>query len=358
MRYAVIMAGGSGTRLWPMSTRNRPKQLLRFINDQSLLSIAVGRLRGLIEPSRLFVCTAATYASQVLDELAVLPARQILSEPLGRDTANAVGFPAAILSRIDPDASMAVLSADHIIEPVDVFQRSLEAGFATVEKFPDTLVTFGITPTHPATGYGYVQKGEPLAGAPQACRVAAFREKPSETLAREYVSSGQYLWNSGMFVWKVSAILQELKTYLPQTYQGVMRIAAAWDTPDFKTVVDQVYPALPKISIDYAVMEKARHIAVIPMPVSWLDVGNWNSFAITVKPDADSNRIVGGRLAALDSSGVLAVSDSEHLIGAIGVKNIIVIHTSQATLICSADRTENIKQLVEKIQKEYPDRYT
>ncbi|HTV48355.1 MAG TPA: mannose-1-phosphate guanylyltransferase [Phycisphaerae bacterium] len=358
MRYAVIMAGGAGTRLWPMSTRNRPKQLLRFIGGDSLLSIAAARLRGLIAPSHLFVCTSAAYAQQVIDELSILPARQILGEPMGRDTANAVAFPAAILSRIDPEATMAVLTADHIIEPIEVFQKSLEAGFHTVEKSPETLVTFGIAPTHPATGYGYIHKGEELAGSDGVFGVAGFREKPSAQVAEEYLASGKYLWNSGMFVWKVSTILNELKTHLPQTYEGVQRIAAAWNTPEYEKVLNEIYPTLPKISIDYAIMEKTRHAAVIPMPVTWLDVGNWNSFAATVKPDADANRIAGCDLVALDSSGVLAVSDSEHLIGAIGVKNIIVIHTADATLICSADHTENIKQLVERIQKQYPDQYT
>ncbi len=358
MRHGVIMAGGTGTRLWPLSTRRRPKQLLRLIGGKSLLEIAVGRLRGLIDPSRIFVCTSSVYARQALDELAMLPENQLLGEPVGRDTANAVAFSAAILFRMDPDAVLAVLTADHIIEPIDEFQRCLSLGFQTVEKSPEFLVTFGIVPTCPATGYGYIRNGGPLPGLEPACRVAAFREKPSPATAGEYLASGQYCWNSGMFVWKAASILQQLQRHLPESYQGVMRIAQAWDTPRYQSVLQEVYPALPKISIDYAVLEKAPHVAMIPMPVRWLDVGNWESFSATVAPDKHGHRAVGCDLATIDSGDVLAVSQTEHLFAVIGVRGITLIHTPAATLVCASGKDQNVKQMVELLSAKYGDKYT
>ncbi len=358
MRFAVIMAGGSGTRLWPMSTRLRPKQLLRFIGGQSLLSIAVGRLRDLIEPAGVYICTSASYADQVLTELAILPAKQIIGEPMGRDTANAVALTAAILARIQPDSAMAVLTADHIIEPMDVFQNCLREGFETVARYPDYLVTFGIKPIYPATGYGYVEQGEALGSDTEAFRVRAFKEKPVESLARDYVQSGRFFWNSGMFVWNTRTILKELQKHLPESYAGVSRIAAAWGTADFTRVLRDIYPTLRKISIDYAVLEKAPHVAMIPMPVNWLDVGNWNSVAATVPADAAGNRAIGCDIVGLDSTGVLAVSEAPHLVAAIGLRDMVIIHTPAATLVCPADKTERIKELVAQIQKQYPDRYT
>lgn len=356
MRFAVIMAGGSGTRLWPMSTRLRPKQLLRFIGGKSLLSIAVGRLRGLIEPAGVYVCTSASYCDQVLADLAMLPENQVIGEPMGRDTANAVALSAAVLAQVKPDSAMAILTADHIIEPLDVFQHALRTAFDMVDQYPEYLVTFGIKPTHAATGYGYVERGTELGAG--TYNVTAFKEKPVEAVARQYVQSGNYFWNSGMFVWKTQTILKQLQTHLPQSYDGVMKIAAAWGTKDFKRILAEIYPTLPKISIDYAVMEKSKHVAMVPMPVNWLDVGNWNSVAATITPDSSDNRAIGCKLASLDSSEVLAISENDHLIATIGLKDMVIVHTPAATLICPASKTEQIKQLVAQIQQQYPEKYT
>lgn len=357
MHYALIMAGGAGTRLWPMSTRNKPKQLLRLIAGQSLLTLAVKRLADVVDPSRVFICTGAAYVRSITDELPGFPPEQILGEPLGRDTVNAIGFSAAILAQIDPDASMAVLTADHLIEPLDIFQRCLNAGFQTVEQNPPMLVTFGITPTYAATGFGYVYKGQSLTPTSPASHVKAFREKPDVATAREYLESGDYLWNSGMFVWKAKTILELIKEFVPENYAGIMKIARQWKSPDFQSTLLDVYPQLPKISIDYAVMEKAPQVAVIPMPVKWLDVGSWTNYAATLKADDNGNKSAGCQFVQIDSREVLAVSEDNHLIAAIGVNNLTIVHTPGATLICRSDQAENIKQMVARLQMDFGDRY-
>ena len=359
MRYAVIMAGGAGTRLWPMSRSGKPKQLLRFIAGEttgapmrSLLSLAAGRLRGLVEPRGIYICTGASYAQQVLEDLPMLPAAQLLGEPMGRDTANAVGFSAAVLAKRDPEAAMAILTADHVIEPVEVFQAALRKAFEAVEKHPELLVTFGITPTFAATGYGYVQRGAELADLPGVFRVQAFREKPDAATAQKYLDAGNYAWNSGMFVWKARTVLEQLKQHLPASYEGLMKIAEAWDTPRQDEVLNAVYPTLPKISIDFAVMEKAPHVATVAMPIKWLDVGSWPSFGETLTADGAGNRVAGGRFAQIGSTNVLAVSEEpEHLLATINCQDLIIIHTPRATLVCPAKDAEKIKQMVAEVER-------
>jgi mannose-1-phosphate guanylyltransferase len=357
MHYAVIMAGGAGTRLWPMSRTGKPKQLLRFIatdsGPQSLLQVAANRLRGLVDARNIYICTGASYAQQVLADLPMLPESQLLGEPMGRDTANAVGFSAAILHKRDHEAAFAVLTADHIITPLDVFQAALQKAFDAVEKHPELLVTFGITPTFPATGYGYVQRGPELPGLPGVFTVQSFREKPKEELAREYLAAGTYAWNSGMFVWKARTILDQLRQHLPDAYEGLMKIADAWDTPRQSEVLNAVYPTLPKISIDFAIMEKAPHVATIAMPIQWLDVGSWPSYGETLPADPSGNRSGGNpRIVHLDSHNVLAVSEEPgHLIATINCHDLIIIHTPKATLVCPAADAEKIKQLVAQVEK-------
>jgi mannose-1-phosphate guanylyltransferase len=357
MRYAVIMAGGAGTRLWPMSRTGKPKQLLKFIagadGPQSLLQLSAHRLRGLIDPANIYICTGAAYTSEILADLPLLPESQLLGEPVGRDTANAVGFSAAVLAKRDPDAAFAVLTADHIIEPIDVFQNALRTAFHAVEERPEYLLTFGITPTYPATGFGYVQRGDQLPGLPGVFQVRTFKEKPNEALARKYLAEGTYAWNSGMFVWKARTILDQLRQHLPAAYNGHMKIAAAWGTPRQSQVLNEIYPTLPKGPIDIAVMEKAPHVATIPLAVQWLDVGSWPAFGQTLTPDPAGHRTAPGTLAQhLDSSNILAVSETPgHLLATINCHDLIIIHTPKATLVCPSKDAEKIKQLVALVEK-------
>ena len=363
MRYAVIMAGGAGTRLWPMSRTGKPKQMLKLLpaeggdgeRHQSLLQLSAARLRGLVEPGRVYVCAGAAYREAILADLPLLSDAQFLGEPMGRDTANAVGFSAAVLHKRDPEAVFAVLTADHIIEPVDQFQRALALGFEAAEKHPELLITFGITPSFPATGFGYLRRGKAITGLSGVFSVAEFKEKPAEAAAKEYVASGEYAWNAGMFIWRAATILEQLRQQLPAAYEGLLKIADAWDTPRQQEVLAAVYPTLPKISIDFAVMEKAPHVATVAMDVKWLDVGSWPSYGETLLPDVQGNRSGGGALVQhLGSERMLAISETPgHLIATINCRDLIVVHTPKATLVCPAGDAEKIKQLVAEVEKKY-----
>ncbi|NLS92944.1 MAG: NTP transferase domain-containing protein [Planctomycetaceae bacterium] len=363
MRYATVMAGGSGTRLWPMSRAGLPKQLIPFIRGRSLLEIAVDRLAGLVAPERQFICTGEKHRRQILAAMPGLADDRILGEPQGRDTLAAVGFPAAVAMRDDPDAVMAVFTADHLIEPIDDFQRRVEIGYRIAEQNPNTLVTFGIKPTHAATGFGYVEMGEPLSGFDQAYRTVRFVEKPDRQTAEQYVASGRYAWNSGMFVWRADTLLQCIRRYKPDAHADLMRIADAWGTPEQADVLEAVYPTLEKISVDFAVMEPAStdpavEVATVSMPLRWLDVGSWPAYGETLEADPSGNRTACNRVVLLDSSNNLVVGDDpDHLIAAVGIENLVVVHTREATLICRRDHAEKIKQLHQAIGEKFGDEY-
>jgi mannose-1-phosphate guanylyltransferase len=359
MRYAVILAGGSGTRLWPMSRAGLPKQLIPFIRGKSLLEIAVDRLRGLVDPGRQLICTGEKYRRSIREAMPGFAESRILGEPEGRDTLAAVGLPAAVAARQDPDAVIAVFTADHLIDPVDVFQDRVRLGFRIAEKVPSSLVTFGIRPTCAATGYGYVELGEPLEDFDGAYAAVKFVEKPDAETARRYLDSGGYAWNSGMFVWRAETLLGCIRRYRPQVHAGLVRIADAWDGPEQQAVLSEVYPTLEKISVDFAVMEPASTddevtVATVPMPVEWLDVGGWPAYAETLRPDADTNRSSSDRTLAIDSSNNLIVtSDPKHLVAALGVDDLVIVHTPDATLICHRDHAERIKELHKAIGERF-----
>ncbi len=351
MRYALIIAGGSGTRLWPMSRGTLPKQLIPFISGKSLLEIAYQRLEGLIPADRRFICAGEKHAKVILDSISGLSPERFLGEPTGRDTLNAVGFGAAVIARHDPEAVIAVFTADHLIRPTDRFQEIIAQGFAVAESHPETLVTFGIAPTQAATSYGYLELGEPLDATARV--VQRFKEKPDEATAQSYFAAGpdRYLWNSGMFVWRARTLLECIDRYEPACAAGLARVAEAWGRSDQAAVLGAVYPALRKVSVDFAVMEPASRdakfrVAAVPMPLEWLDVGSWPMFAETCPRDEQGNALAVGRHVLLDSRRTLvASSDPGHVITTIGCEDLLIIHTPDATLVCRADRAEDIKMV-------------
>ncbi|MCC6580973.1 MAG: mannose-1-phosphate guanylyltransferase [Phycisphaeraceae bacterium] len=363
MHYAMIMAGGSGKRLWPLSRGNQPKQLVPLFDGRSLLELAYRRLDGLIDPWRRYICAGRQHRAAILSVLPGMESAHYLGEPEGRDTLNAVGFASAVIARQDPDAIMIVLTADHLIEPVNQFQICLEQGLKIAEQVPNALVTFGITPTHAATGFGYLELDEAMPPFDGAHRVGRYKEKPDEPTARQYLDAGpgKYLWNSGMFVWRAKAMLECIARYEPETHAGLMRIADHWGSVEQQTVIDEVYPQLKKISVDYAVMEPASRdprvaVAALPMPLKWMDVGSWPAVKATGHPDAHGNVVMGGRGLLHDSRNVLAFSaEPNHVVAVVGSDNLIVVHTPGATLVCPADRAEEIKHLHDLLGQRHPD---
>ncbi|UCE59662.1 MAG: mannose-1-phosphate guanylyltransferase [Phycisphaerales bacterium] len=355
MRYGVIMAGGAGVRLWPLSRRNRPKQLLRLFDGKSLLRQSFERIAALLDPKQIYIITNAAHLAMIADDLPELPAENLIGEPVGRDTAAAVALPAAVLQRKDPEAVIGVFTADHIITPIEKFTGAVDRAFAMAEERAHALVTMGITPTGPDTNFGYVQRGERVSDG--VFRVEKFAEKPDVDTAKNYVSSGQYYWNSGMFAWRASAILSELEKNLPQCYGPICEIADAWDTGKRDQKLTSIYPELTKISIDYAVMEHAKHVLVVEMACDWIDVGSWPAMASVIQADADGNVSTCPRVTHRDSRTSIVVSEDDHLIATMGVDDLVVVRSPDATLVCRRDRTDDLKALVEEVRQKYGEQY-
>ncbi|MCK4341519.1 MAG: mannose-1-phosphate guanylyltransferase [Phycisphaerae bacterium] len=355
MRHAVIMAGGAGTRLWPLSRKRRPKQLLRLFDGASLLQIARRRLAGLFSPENIWVITSAHYLAQVAEELPDLPRSNLIGEPMGRDTANAIGLAAQMLARRDPDATMAVFTADHIIQPQDRFAAAICTGLDAAEQHVDSLITFGITPTSPHTGYGYLHRGERLGS--QTYRVAQFKEKPCREVAERYLRSGEYYWNSGMFVWRVSAVLAELERLLPENAGALADLAANWErlagTDEGARRFEQLY----KTSIDFGVMEKALGVLLVEMNCDWMDLGSWLSIASTQEPDDEGNVTIAPQALVVDTQNNILVTESDHLLVALGVSDLVVVHSDDATLVCRRDQVERIKDLAKLREARFGDRF-
>jgi len=345
-RYIVIMAGGKGERFWPQSRLKRPKHLLPIVGNSPMLSQTIERLDGLVPPDRVFVITNKDQRNAVLETCPTLLPKRVIGEPEGRDTAAAVGLAALLVQKEAEDASFALLPADHVIEDAEGFRATLETAFAASEA-EDVLVTVGIKPTFPSTGYGYLERGESLVSpiAPSLSRVDRFVEKPDLETAQAYLEKGSYFWNAGMFVWRTSVILSEINRLVPKLALGLSELKTAWvNSGDLEPSMADIYPSLEKISIDFAVMEKAQGVVMVESGFDWDDVGEWPAIARHYPKDENGNVFKGMGLA-IDSSENLTFSEDGHCISLLGVKDLIVVQSGDATMICHKDCAQQVKDL-------------
>ena len=342
--YAVILAGGSGERLWPMSTPERPKQFVDVFGGKPLIRHSVDRLKGFIPPERTLVITAETLVTLTKKALPMLPKANVIGEPCRRDTAAAMAVACGLVKKLGgADAVACVLTADQLMTPESEVRRILKDAVKTARRF-DAIVTLGIRPTHPATGYGYIECGAELdAGTPTRFnRVKRFVEKPDLKTAKKYVKSPRFRWNSGMFVWKAAAFEAEFMRSAPDIGAMIGKVTVS---KNVRTLMRKEYPALRKTSVDFAVMEKTKNIVVAECGFNWDDVGSWTSLANHFAVDEHGN-VKLGRVRSLDTSGSILVSDALHEIAVFGVDDLIVVHTGNATLVCAADKAAELKRLL------------
>jgi len=352
------MAGGGGTRFWPRSRAERPKQFLQLAGDGTLLQQALDRIESLVPAARSWVITAEKYRDLVARQVPRLIPEQIIGEPVGRDTAPCIAVAAALMARQDPQGVMLVTPADHIIEPAQEFRRAALVAEQMTLDHPNAIITFGIRPTFPATGYGYIHSG-PRVSQRQGVdvfRAAGFREKPAADLAEQMLSTGEYFWNSGIFVWRTATILGALKTNQPRLHDAAQRIADAWPTAKRDEVLRLEYQAMDRISIDYAVMEKAKDVLIVEAPFRWDDVGSWRALERLHPQDADGNTVL-AQHCGLNTKNCLVAADEGTFVATIGVDNLLIVQDGDAILI--ADRRDEgaVKQLVERMRKKSLEKY-
>ncbi len=361
MRYIVIMAGGSGTRLWPLSRRGMPKQLLRLLGGRSLLRLAYDRVAGTLPDAQILVCTGQDYLDQVAAELPELPPENLLGEPVGRDSLNAVSWPAALLAGRDPDAVVAMLSSDHVIHPVRDFAAALDTAFVAAETDPQALVTLGVVPTHPHTGFGYLHRGDPLVTDDPRLRdvyaLRGFTEKPDYDTAEQYVESGEYWWNSGMFVWRAATMLDQLHQLLPDQHALITRLAAHPDE------LAEIYPQLPRISIDYSVLEPVAagrgtaHLVAVRLPITWHDVGGYPALKQQLHNDRNHNAAIGPSVIVDGRGNLLINTTADRTIAVVGLDDTVVVQTEDVTMVCPLRDADRTKELVAEVTRRLGDRF-
>ena len=346
---AVIMAGGVGERFWPKSRQNCPKQFLSLTSDgETMIQKTVRRLEPLVSQEDIYIITNAHYLPLIQEQLPALPPENVIAEPCPRNTAPAIGLAASLIARKYKDAVMFFLPSDHLIHHEKNYIETLrKAAQAALED--KTLITLGITPTYPETGYGYIryQSGN---GRDGVYPVECFVEKPDLDTAESYLKSGNYLWNSGMFIWKASSILHSIKKYMPELYQGLQPIAQAYGTEEFDSVLNEKFPGLPSESIDFGVMEKANHIFTIPGDFGWDDVGSWLALE-RINPTDENHNMFDGNVLSIDSHNC-TVAGNGRMIAMLGVEDLVIVDTADALLICKKDQTQEIKKILAELKAE------
>ncbi|MBN8617954.1 MAG: mannose-1-phosphate guanylyltransferase [Anaerolineae bacterium] len=344
--YALIMAGGGGTRLWPMSRQDTPKQLLPLVEDTSMFKTSVDRLAPLFTPDRIYVVTGRKYLNALRAHAPEIPERNFVIEPYGRESGPAAALGLTVIQKRDPEATVAILTADHHITKKDIFRDVLAAAYELAQR--GYIATLGISPSYPATGFGYIRQGAEIAeiNGFKTYESLGFTEKPNVVTATTFLASGEYTWNSGMFIWKASQALSEFKRQQPKMYEQFMELMPAVDTHEYEHKLEEVWEKLDKISLDYAVMEGAENMAVIPADFGWNDVGSWASMYDVLKLDKFGNSFKGNQpeRVILDTTNTLVYSDK--LVVTIGVDDLIAIETPDALLICHKDRTQDVKEVV------------
>jgi len=351
MNFAVIMAGGQGERLWPLSTRERPKQFLSLLGEKTMLQETVERIAPLIPLKNTVVVVAAQYASLVLQQLPSLPAGNIIVEPMGRGTAPCVGLAALWLSRLDPTGTMVVLPADHVIVNNVRFLECIGQAIEVAGK-GECLITLGITPDHSATGYGYIRAAKKSPAPSCVMRVEEFTEKPDQETAARFLRQGDYFWNSGMFVWRADTILHEIKLHMPRLYEGLQAIKEHLGAGDEQAQLSQVYREQKVASIDYGVMEKSKRVRMIPTgDIGWSDVGDWAALERVLSKDEHGNSIRASHLG-IDTRDSIIVSEEGKLIATLGVSNLVIVDTGKALLIMDKSRSQEVRKIAQMRKKE------
>ncbi|MBR6452441.1 MAG: mannose-1-phosphate guanylyltransferase [Lachnospiraceae bacterium] len=346
-KTALIMAGGRGERFWPRSRKQLPKQFLSLTDDgKTMIQLTVERILPLVEMEDIYIATNRDYLPLVREQLPKVPVNNIICEPVGRNTAPCIALGAALISSKYEDAVMMVLPSDHLIRYNGMFQTTLADACEIAEK-EDNLVTVGITPDHPETGYGYIQfSGEDPVG--RAFRVKHFVEKPTLEKAKEYLAEDDYLWNSGMFVWKISSVMERFRELMPDVYEGVLKIRDAYGDGTGEDALNRIFPDFPSISIDYGVMERSDHIYTIPGTFGWDDVGSWLAVE-RIKQSNEAGNIVNGNVITIDTRNCIIQADRK-LIATVGLKDLVIVDTEDATLICEKGSCADIKKVLENLR--------
>lgn len=367
MLHAIIMAGGSGTRFWPASRASKPKQLLNLSGKETMIEATVNRIRGLIVPDLTLIVTNRRLLEPIQACLPNLPSENIVGEPCKRDTAPCIGLAAALVLAHDPDGVMVVMPSDHVISTNIQFNMAIVQGTEIVNADPTCIVTFGVRPTYSAESYGYIEQGEPLPtfGSElqqsdyaidcitddlKISKVKSFKEKPKADLAKQYVASGNFFWNSGIFIWKAKTIWDALAKNEPEMFAHLDRIRQAIGKPDYAAVLDREFEAIKGKSIDFAVMEKHKNVVMIEAPFSWDDVGTWQSLQRLLPTDENGNTVVGKHIG-IRTTGTIIHNPSEHLVVTMGLKDCLIVHTPDATLVANKHDEEAVREVVKILEQ-------